>query len=214
MADVEIIYLRKNSNTQRNYKPKINVCKDKKVRHNSKNYKPIEKKPVKKKKKRSSRFYIGVFIAFILISAFLFTSHNAGYVPISAFLNIKSPSGSFSEIRYEELDQSYPITESLPEIKNIKHKVFETDETVEVVAENYKYDLLEEGYKLEYNGVKEVKGVDVHYYGYTKGITAVVILITSDNIGLINSGTIVLYSTGDVFSYKSIINRYSNVLDF
>ncbi len=206
LPDVEIVYLRKDTNSKSNLKPKINVHGQKKVNHH------INSINKKKKTKRKPSFYLAIFIAFILISAFLITTHSTGYLPINKFLKIKSPSGSFKEITYQEIEKNYPITESISEIKNIKHKIFESNEDIQVISDNYKQDLNREGYKLEYQGIKEIRGIDVHYYGYIKGITAVVILITSEELNIMDSKTLVLYSTGNVFSYKNLIDKYSQNL--
>mgnify|MGYP006285486381 CR=1 FL=1 len=209
---MEIIYLKNKENNQKSHPRRENLIDRKPIRTVNKINHSV-KKQVKKKKRKRPRFYIGIFIAFLIISAFLFTSHNAGYVPVRAFLQIKEPSGNINEIDYSEIEKNYPITECVPEIRDIKHKLYESDETLQVISENYKEDLLNEGYKLKYNGVKNIKGFDVHYQGYTKGITAVVILLTSDEIDMFDSDTLVLYSTGDIFSYKKIINKYSSNLE-
>jgi len=212
LPNVEIIYLKNKENNQRSYPRRENHIDRKQVR-SLRNTNHTVKKQVKKKKGKKPRYYIGIFVTFLIISTFLFTTLNTGYMPVRAFLQIKEPSGHISEIDYSMIEKTYPITESVPEIRDIKHKLYESDENIRVISENYKDELLNEGYKLKYSGVKDIKGFDVHYYGYTKGITAVVILLTSDEIDMFNSDTLVLYSTGDVFSYKKIINKYSSNIE-
>ncbi len=208
MPNVEIIYLKNKENNQKRYNSRDTLIEKSQPRKIKNINHSINKDT--KNKKRKTRFYTSIFIAFFIISTILVTSYNTGYLPVNSLLEIKEPSGRYTEIKYSEIERNYPITNAIPEIKDIKNKLYESDENIRVISENYKKDLLNEGYKLEYNGVENIKGINVHYYGYIKGITAVVILITSDNIDTFDSDTLVLYSTGNIFSYKNIIDRYSS----
>jgi len=209
LVDVEIIYINNNQKKIENLKPQVNI---------SKNIDIKQKLPVKKvksfmKRKKSKKFYVSLFSIFIIFTAALLTSYNAGFVPIDILLDIKEPSGVVSEVSYAKIKNYYPITESIPDINNIKHKIFQSSEEISVIVDNYANELTKEGYSLKYSGVKGIKGIDVHYYAYIKGITAAVILLTKEKLDIFNSNTLVLYSTGNVFSYKDIVNKYSNNLD-
>lgn len=214
MSNVEVIYIHRNKNSGADdLKPSVNLHKTKdsspprKPEHKPKyNYKPD-------KPKKRLKYYISIAIVFfILITAFS-TAYNAGYVPIKHFLKTKEPSGFAREISYMQIKEEYPIVDSIPEIKSVKHKLYGTDDTISNVADKYKQDLSEEGFKLKYCGNTKVKGINIHYYGYIKGITAAVILMTCDDVGLANTETVVLYSTSNVFTYKSLIDKYSDSFD-
>ena len=215
MPNVEIIYIHRNKGSNSNdLEPTVNLHKTKprippkEPYHKPKNsYKPV-------KRKRGPIYYVSIIIVFLILITAFTTTYNAGYIPIKSLMEVKEPSGNAREISYTQVKEKYPLIDSIPEIKAVKHKLYGTDDPIPNVANKYERDLLSDGFKLKYCDNTEIKGVNVHYYGYLKGFTAVVILMTSDDVGVANTETIVLYSTSNIFSYKAIINKYSNYFDF
>jgi len=214
VPNVEVIYIHRNRNSDsKDLEPSVNLHKTKEnTPPKEPAYKPKTNfKP--KKQKKGLKYYVSIAVVFLLFITVFSTTFNAGYIPIDQFLEIKEPSGNAREISYMQVKEKYPIVDSIPEIKTVKHKLFGTDNTISNVADDYEKELINQGYKLEYCGNTDIKGINVHYYGFVKGITAVVILMTSDDVGVANTETIVLYSTANVFTYKSIIEKYSYRFD-
>ena len=215
MSKVEVIYIHKNKKTNTdNLKPSVRINNKNDTNNTIRTYNKPNNQYKPQKRKKGPMNYISIFIVLIILIAAFSTTYNAGYVPINPFLEIKEPAGNAREISYMQIKEKYPIVDSIPEIKTVKHELFGTDETITNIAREYKKDLSNDGFKLKYSGSTELKGINVHYYGFIKGITAAVILMTSDDVGVANTETIVLYSIDNIFSYKSIIDKYSNHFNF
>jgi len=215
MPNVEVIYIHRNKNSDsNNLEPSLDLHKTREITPPEKPVYTPKTSFKPKKQKKGLKFYVSIAVVFLLFITVFSTTFNAGYIPIDQFLEIKEPSGNSREISYMQVEEKYPIVDSIPEIRTVKHKLFGTDNTISNVADDYEKRLMRQGYKLEYCGSTDVKGINVHYYGFVKGITAVVVLMTSDDVGVANTETVVLYSTANVFTYKSLIDKYSNEFDF
>lgn len=172
--------------------------------------KNLNKNKTKNHKKRSIVF----FICFIILIPVLASSYNAGFLPISQFLEIKEPIGNFKEISLSSLAEKYPIVESLPELDEMKHRIYSTDEESSIISKCYTMQIQNEGYELKYEGTENIEGFNIHYLVFIKGLTAIVILMTDDISDIKNSNTFVIYCTGNVFNYKQMFEKYSNYFDF
>ena len=213
MPDVEIIYLYKENPIKESMQPKVTI------HNNFENKKPEKiknnlcKKIIGKKKNHKKRYAV-FFIIFIILIPALSVSYSAGYIPISQFLEIKEPIGDFKEITLSIIAQKYPVVKSIPELNKIKHKMYKTDEELLIVTKCYKIQIENEGYELKYEGTENIEGFNVHYLGFIKGLTAIVILMTNDGIDIKETDTFVIYSTGSVFDYKQMFEKYGNYFGF
>ena len=215
MSDVEIIYLKRGTNTKNNYlKADVQVypSNDCKVIKNPFN-KVVKNKPEAKKSFFNPKKTFYLILCFVIVGIVLSSSFNAGYIPVKSFLEIKEPIGAVAEINIEETVEKYslPIDE-IPTFENVKYKIYGSKQGKPVIEADYIDELKNEGFSLEYRGDKTVKGFDLNYYGFIKGLTAVVIIMTSDNIYINDYNTLVLYSTGSVFDYVEILKDNAGFL--
>lgn len=212
MSDVEIIYIKREK--EQYLKPDVSVYTphDCKITNNSPK-RPIQKEPKTKKPFFNPRKTFYLLICFAIIGVVVSSSFNAGFIPVKSFLEIKEPIGNAQEINVEESIERYslPIKE-IPTFENVKYKIYGTNQGKSVIEADYKDELKSEGYELKYSGTQNIKGFDITYYGFIKGLTAVVILTTSDDIYLDEYETLVLYSTGSVFDYAEILRDNAGLL--
>jgi hypothetical protein len=158
--------------------------------------------------------YAVFLICFIILIPTLAVSYNAGYLPIPQFLEIKEPIGNFKEITLSIIAEKYPVVKSIPELDIIKHKMYKTDEELSIVSKCYIIQIENEGYELKYEGIENIEGFNIHYLGFIKGLTAIVILMTNDGIDIKETNTFVIYSTGSIFDYKQMFEKYGNYFGF
>jgi hypothetical protein len=215
LPDVEIIYLSKENSIKESIQPKVKIHDNFEIEKSEKIKNDLFKKSVNqnKEKNHKKRFTV-VFICFIILIPALATSYNAGFLPISQLLEIKEPIGNFKEITLSGIAEKYHIIESIPELNKIKHNIYTTDEKLSIVSKCYILEIENEGYNLKHEGTKNIEGFNVHYLGFIKGITAIVILMTDDNIDINNINTFIIYSTGSIFDYKQMFEKYGNYLSF
>jgi len=170
--------------------------------------KPKEQKTHHKKHFKPTRiltFFIAIFVVGMLV-------FNMGYLPIKAFLQTPEPIGCAGEIEIESFIQQYPALEEIPNLDKIKCKVYLSDASTSSVGENFKYQLKKDGYTLDYEGVITKKGITFHYYGFTKGITAIGILLTDDINQVFNHETAVLSTIGSIYDYQELSQWYKTKL--
>jgi hypothetical protein len=210
VADVEIIYLnRKKQETDITLETDLTIYSPTNCNFIKKSNNKIEKNDFKTKKsffgfKKTSCLITCLVITTIILSY----SFNAGYIPIKYFLEIKEPIGNTTEINIEEAAEKYSFPISpIPVFNNVKYKIFGTDQRISIIEEYYMNELKNDGFKLEYIGTENIKGFDLSYYGFTKGITAVVIIMSTDDIYIDHYETLVLYSTGSIFDYSEILRE-------
>lgn len=113
-----------------------------------------------------------------------------------------------TEKNLEQDTQEVPELNYIKALDKIKYEIFTTDATINTVISNYKNELKKDGYKLEYNKIKTTKGIKVHCLGFTKNLLAVGIMITDDARDILKQETVVIYSTGSVFEYQELMQRY------
>ncbi|MEF8879696.1 MAG: hypothetical protein V5A64_04825 [Candidatus Thermoplasmatota archaeon] len=228
MSEVEVIYLKPSTKTERihlsnndsnsNNKEEntgliSQVTTQVNIRNNNKksNKKPKKQEPKihhkksKSRPKRNTKKLISALIVFaIILPATGAVAANQGYLPIKAILPIHEPVGARGSIDVSADSQEYEQMGDLPDLSNIKSKIFISDANMKTVMNNYEYKLKEDGYHLEYKGIITKKGITFNYYGFTKGITVVGILITEELGEKLGHESVVLYTTGNIFDYKEV----------
>jgi len=148
-----------------------------------------------------------IFTILILLPIIsIFILYINGFIPIG--LNAKPPIGDVEQIKVEEYIEKNPELSDLPEYDNILYKIFSTDKTIAAVLEDYKEKLQNEGYTLKYEGSGNFTGKNFKYVGYLKGITAVGIIVYSENSEESGYKTMVLYLTGNAFDFKPLLEWY------
>ena len=134
--------------------------------------------------------------------------YNAGYIPITRFMEVRKPIGDAEEINIDEHLNKHPEVRNFPYFDKLKFKVFGTNRSLDAVAREYKQKLKEEGFKVLYEGSAYKEEIPFKYYGYIKGFTGIGIIITSDENVTLNYETMVLYTTGSAFVYRDILRWY------
>ena len=213
MTDVEIIYIKRERNNQNDYtKPEIKIYSNQNEIATKNPNNTFVKKETKKPNFNIKR--TSYLIACLVITGIILTSSfNAGYLPIKQFLEIKEPIGISEEIDIKEAIEKYSLPlDSIPSFDGVNYKIYATDQIKPVIEADYKDELTTEGFNLKYMGVKNIKGFDLYYYGFIKGITAVFIIINTDQTYNEDYKTLVLYSTGNVFDYAEILKDNSGLL--
>lgn len=215
MADVEIIYLKREQNNKENYlNPDVCIhppqgCK---VIKNPSN-KVIKNKPEVENPFFNPKKTFYLILCFVIIGIVISSSFNAGYIPVKSFLEIKEPIGIVAEINIEETVEKYSLpVGAIPTFKNVKYKIYGSNQGKPVIEADYIDELTNEGFNLKYSGTKNIKGFDLNYYGFIKGFTAIVIIMTSDDIYINDYDTLVVYSIGSIFDYAEILKDNAGFL--
>ena len=166
-----------------------------------------EERKNKRKRKIIKLLAVSVVIT-ILLGVFGPVVYNAGYIPITRFMDVKKPVGDSEEINIDEHLNKHPEIRDFPFLDKLKYRVFGTNKSLNAVANGYKQKLKNEGFKILYEGIAYREEIPFHYYGYLKGFTGVGIIITSDENVTSDYETMVLYTTGNAFVYRDIFNWY------
>ena len=154
------------------------------------------------------KIIISVVLVLVIVGGIGSIALNIGFLPIKEFLEVREPIGRSEEIELSSFMQEYPELEEIPNIENINCGVYGTEAHSDAVFYDYKNRLENDGYVLKYEGTGTHDGSDFHYYGFLKGITAVGIVTTSDTDGKFEYDTVVMYTTGNAFDYKDILEWY------
>ena len=168
--------------------------------------------PNRKKNKYLKIFAVSVFII-IIIGIFGSVVYNAGYIPLKRFMEVKKPLGNAEEINIDEHIYKHPEIKKFPYLDKLKYKVFGTNRSISVVANDYKEELEKEGFILLYDGVAYKGDIPLQYYGYLKGLTGVGIIITDDENVTQAYETMILYTTGNALDYRKILTWYRDNSD-
>ncbi len=156
------------------------------------------------------RKIVKVLALFVTVTVLLgiggFVTYNAGFIPIKELLETQEPIGNTEEINIDEYMDEYPEIKNIPNLDNLKYKAYETDESIDAVANDYKLKLENDGYSIKYEGTVYKRGIPFQYYGFLKRFTAVGIIMTSDVNVTFGNETKVLYTTGSIFEYREIMN--------
>ena len=152
---------------------------------------------------------LGLLVSIIvLLGIGGFVAYNAGFVPINEFLEVQKPAGTAVELNAGKFMDECPEFENIPNLDKIKYKIYGINESISSVVTEYKQKLEKDGYSVKYNGTVHAGEMSFQYYGFLKGITAVGIIMTSDANRISGYETVVLYTIGNVFDYKEIIDWY------
>jgi hypothetical protein len=125
-------------------------------------------------------------------------------------LSVKKPVGDSVELNVDDYLKEYPEFNEIPNLDKIKKAAYGTDASIDTVISDYTEKLNKEGYSLKYDGTGDLDGNSFQYYGFLKGITAVVIIVTSDGNKELAYKTEVLYTTGNALDFKAILDWYEN----
>jgi len=166
-------------------------------------------KQKKKKNKTKKLLIIGILSILIFIS--IFVAYFAGLIPINAFLEIKEPVGNSSQVNIDSFFNAFPEFSNKDVLEKFKYGAFLTDASADDVKEDYEKRLEVEGYSFQHYKAEKIMGVNVKTYGYTKGLTGVGIVIFSDSYGLFGERCAVVYTTGNVFDYKNVLEEYGSI---
>jgi len=141
-----------------------------------------------------------------------------GYAIVEEFIPIGTPIREPTGAQKLETEKEIELSEKyqhylrdIPHIERISYKLFISDKPLSEIKENYHTQLIGEGYKYEedYSGETIVNGYNIIFVSYTKGLTAVVIFMsTGDIIGESKEKTAVLYTTGLISDYLLIKEWY------
>lgn len=158
-----------------------------------------EQKNIKWKKKLA---VIGIIVICIL-SIFLILAY-LNYLPF--FLKPVKPIGNYEEKTMDSYIEKYPLISDIPNLDKIEKNFYNTDENSTSIIEFYKQKLSEEGYSLKYEDTIQIEGYEFTVLGYTKGVTAVGILISNNG----SDGSEVIYTTGNAVDFIDILEWYQN----
>ncbi len=169
----------------------------------------FDKPPQIKHKKKTMRILI-VAVVLLLVGTVICAAYATGFIPITNLLSVKKPVGDSVELNVDDYLQEYPELNEIPNLDKIKKAAYGTDESVDAVVSDYRQKLEKEGYSLKYEGSGDFNGKSFQYYGFLKGLTAVVVIATSDGNNELGYETEVLYTTGNALDFKAIIDWYEN----
>ena len=163
-------------------------------------------------KKSKSRFLKSktskVALISITIISIIFTAYLFGYIPIC--LSAKPPAGNYAIFDILSYEEEYPELSNLPNLDKITYQGYGTDATADVVYNEYKTNLVLEGYTIKYEGTGFIGSKNFQYIGLLKGITAVGIIISSDALEETGHETVILYMTGNGFDFIPILSWYQS----
>ncbi|KYK23216.1 hypothetical protein AYK21_02990 [Thermoplasmatales archaeon SG8-52-2] len=166
-----------------------------------------------RKKNKYLKIFAVSIVVIIIIGIFGSVVYNAGYIPMKRFMEVKKPLGNADEINIDEHIYKHPEIKKFPYLDRLKYKVFGTNRSISVVANDYKEELEKDGFKLLYDGVAYKGDIPLQYYGYLKGLTGVGIIITDDENVTQAYETMILYTTGNALDYRKILTWYRDNSD-
>ena len=159
-------------------------------------------KEQKNKRWKKKVAVIGIIVICIL-SIFLILAH-LNYLPF--FLKPVEPIGNYEEKSMDSYIEKHPLISEIPNLDKIEKNFYDTDENSTSIIEFYKQKLSEEGYSLKYEDTIQIEGYEFAVLGYTKGVTAVGILISNND----SDGSEVIYTTGNAVDFIDILEWYQN----
>jgi hypothetical protein len=168
------------------------------------------KKPRGRYKRKVVKTLLIVVPILVLVGIVAGYAYNAGFIPITGFMDVKAPYGDSVELDVSTYIDEYPEFEDIPNLDKIKHSAYGTDESVNTVVSNYKQQLQGEGYSVKYEGTMDFEGRQFRVVGFLKGLTAVGVVVTDDADDEFGYDTVVLYATGSAFDFQEILEWYQN----
>ncbi len=161
-----------------------------------------------------------IIIVIILFGIGRLVTYNAGHISkkepidIEQHYEIKEPIGITEEINISEYENKYPDIQNIPNINNLKHKIYLTNESVETLENDFKKSFEDDGYEIKYEGTIFKNEIPLLYYGFIKGLNVVGIIMTTYQNLTSGHETLVLYTMGNIFDYREIIRWYEESEDF
>jgi len=155
-----------------------------------------------------------IVVGLVGLGGTTYVMHEAGYLPVAQLLETKEPV-EYQPVCSSCIEKHYQsIIQDIPNLDKIKYNFYISGSNYLEVHEDYKKRLKKEGYTEKVSGVKTIKNVTIHYYGFIKGITAVGIAIANgEDLSYPEAQSVILYSTGNVLDYQKIIEWYYNGSD-
>ena len=175
--------------------------------HNKEKDPKIDKKPKTIHKRKIAKILVIGIIVLVIIGAVSGIAYNNGFIPITGLMSVKEPIGNAVALNADSYIEAYPELEDIPNLDKIKYKIYGTDESASIIANDYKQKLQKEGYSVKYAGTVELEEMSFEFTGYLKGLT-VVGIITSEDGEEFGYNTIVLYTTGSALDYMEILDWY------
>lgn len=160
--------------------------------------------------KRKFKFLIITTVALVLVLTISCIAYSAGFIPITEFLDVKKPVGTSVELNIDDYLEEYPKLNDMPNLDKIKKAAYGTDSSVSSVISDYTEKLEKEGYGLKYQGIGNLDGKSFKYYGFLKGLTAVVVILIPDSESETGYDTTILYATGNALDFKAMLDWYEN----
>jgi len=167
-------------------------------------YKPPQ---IKHKRKKTKILILAVLL---IVGTIICAAYATGFIPITNFLGVKKPVGESVELNVDNYLKEYPKLKEIPNLDKIKKAAYATNEPVDTVISDYTNKLEKEGYGLKYEGSGDFDGKSFQYYGFLKGLTAVVIVVKSDANKEFGYDNAILYTTGNALDFKAILDWYEN----
>lgn len=173
-----------------------------------KNNYSINEKNVDNHQRNVVRYLTLLMIIMLLLRIGLIVLYNGGFISVREFQTIQEPIGTIQEINIEEHLDKFPEIKNMSNINELKYKAYITNESIYNVFNNYNERLENDGNKLIYEGIINNGGISYHYYGFLKGFTLIGIIMTSTSNISYGYETMVLYTVGNIFNYREIIELY------
>jgi len=161
------------------------------------------------KPKNNKKFFVKIIIVCIILNSIFITAIHFGF--ISMAYSIEEPIGNSQAINVEEYLDEIPALAEMPNLDKIEYKTFGTDASIDAVNTDYEKRLSKNGYNSEYSGDFEIDGINFEVNGFLKGLTAVAIVTTEEDIGDYNFNSYVFYATGNALDFQEILNWYNNI---
>ena len=166
----------------------------------------VEIKPPKKKGKK---LVIALF-SLAVVSVLILYLCLSGFVPVPGFYETTEPVGDYDEVSLNSYIEETPEIADMPNLDKIEQKIWKTDSTCDQIIENYKQDLEDKGYNLEYEGIINLDDKEYAVLGFLKGLTAVGILISEEGNVESSYESEVVYATGNALDFMEILDWYEN----
>ena len=162
-----------------------------------------------KPKKKKGRVLIALLIILLVFMSVFFILCYMDILPFFG-LDIIEPPGDAKTVDADILMQELPSIANMPNLEKLDYKAFDTNAPVEEIVEEYNSKLISEGYSQKYVGTVEIDGINFEVSGYLKGLTAVGILTTDEEVKNCDYDSLVLYATGNALDFQEILSWYES----
>jgi len=145
------------------------------------------------------------------IGAGVYVAEEQGYIPTEKNLQIIEPLG-YKEISSTSLEHRFQsILDEIPNYHKLKKKIYISDYNTQEISLDYKQKLEADDYTEYTNGKRRYQDIEINYYGFLKGISAVgLVIVPGDDVGY-PTESVILYTTGNALDYKEILDWYNGL---